>query len=156
MRQVAVGHEVGIEVEAQVRDGPDGLLLKELSRWAVDGILDVVEPDDRRHARPIGRIGHLAGQGGGVGERLFTIDVLAGDERGHRHLVMHLRPPVESKSKMDLPSVPEAVQRLTIEKREGVEAPWDFTIETALRLRRMLDDEGLETWPKLTEARGCT
>ena len=36
---------------------------------------------------------------------------------------------------------------------EGV--AWDFVVETALRLRRMLQDEGLEPWPKLTGARDC-
>ena len=35
---------------------------------------------------------------------------------------------------------------------EGV--VWDFVIETALRLRRMLQDEGLEPWPKLTGGEG--
>ena len=35
---------------------------------------------------------------------------------------------------------------------EGV--AWDFVIETALRLRRMLQDEGLEPWPKLTGGKG--
>jgi bifunctional non-homologous end joining protein LigD len=102
-----------------------------------------------------------------------------------------------------LPPVPEAVHRLTIEKREGsegtrlwvddlagllglveigvvelhpwnasvdeIEHPdmlvfdldpgegvaWDFVTETALMLRRMLKDEGLEPWPKLTGARAC-
>jgi bifunctional non-homologous end joining protein LigD len=100
-----------------------------------------------------------------------------------------------------LPPVPEAVHRLTIEKREGegtrlwvddlagllglveigvvelhawngrvddIERPdmlvfdldpgegvaWEFVIETALRLRRMLKDEGLEPWPKLTGGKG--
>jgi bifunctional non-homologous end joining protein LigD len=31
---------------------------------------------------------------------------------------------------------------------------WEFVIETALRLRRMLKAEGLEPWPKLTGGRG--
>ena len=35
---------------------------------------------------------------------------------------------------------------------EGV--AWEFVIETALRLRRMLKDEGLEPWPKLTGGKG--
>ena len=101
-----------------------------------------------------------------------------------------------------LPPVPEAVHRLTIEKREGgegtrlwvddlagllglveigavemhpwnasiddIEHPdmlvfdldpgegvaWEFVIETALSLRRMLRNEGLEPWPKLTGGKG--
>jgi bifunctional non-homologous end joining protein LigD len=101
-----------------------------------------------------------------------------------------------------LPPVPEAVHRLTIEKREGgegtrlwvddlagllglveigavelhpwnaridnIEHPdrlvfdldpgegvgWEFVIETALRLRAMLREEGLEPWPKLTGGKG--
>jgi bifunctional non-homologous end joining protein LigD len=101
-----------------------------------------------------------------------------------------------------LPPVPEAVHRLTIEKREGGEGtrlwvddlagllglveigavelhPWnasiediehpdmlvfdldpgeglafEFVIETAVRLRAMLKDEGLEPWPKLTGGKG--
>jgi bifunctional non-homologous end joining protein LigD len=104
--------------------------------------------------------------------------------------------------KSKLPPVPEAVHRLTIEKREGgegtrlwvdnlagllglveigavelhpwnariddIEHPdrlvfdldpgegvaWEFVIEAALRLRRMLKDEGLEPWPKLTGGKG--
>jgi bifunctional non-homologous end joining protein LigD len=35
---------------------------------------------------------------------------------------------------------------------EGV--AWEFVIETALRLRRMLEDEGLKPWPKLTGGKG--
>jgi bifunctional non-homologous end joining protein LigD len=35
---------------------------------------------------------------------------------------------------------------------EGV--AWEFVIETALRLHRMLKDEGLEPWPKLTGGKG--
>ena len=35
---------------------------------------------------------------------------------------------------------------------EGV--AWEFVIETALRLRRMLEDEGLKPWPKLTGGEG--
>ena len=35
---------------------------------------------------------------------------------------------------------------------EGV--AWDLVIETALRLRAMLKDEGLEPWPKLTGGKG--
>jgi bifunctional non-homologous end joining protein LigD len=101
-----------------------------------------------------------------------------------------------------LPPVPEAVHRLTLEKREGgegtrlwiddlagllglveigavelhpwnariddIEHPdrlvfdldpgegvgWGFVIETALTLRRMLKDEGLDPWPKLTGGKG--
>jgi bifunctional non-homologous end joining protein LigD len=101
-----------------------------------------------------------------------------------------------------LPPVPEAVHRLTIEKREGgegtrlwvddlagllglvdigavelhpwnacvddIEHPdrlvfdldpgegvaWEFVVETAVRLRAMLKNEGLEPWPKLTGGKG--
>jgi bifunctional non-homologous end joining protein LigD len=35
---------------------------------------------------------------------------------------------------------------------EGI--AWEFVIETALRLRRMLKEEGLEPWPKLTGGKG--
>jgi bifunctional non-homologous end joining protein LigD len=35
---------------------------------------------------------------------------------------------------------------------EGV--AWDFVIETAVKLRTMLKDEGLEPWPKLTGVKG--
>jgi bifunctional non-homologous end joining protein LigD len=101
--------------------------------------------------------------------------------------------------KGELPPVPEAVHRLTIEKREGGEGTrlwvdslagvleigagelyawnatvddiehrdmlvfdldpsegvaWAFVIETALMLRQMLKDEGLEPWPKLMGGRG--
>jgi bifunctional non-homologous end joining protein LigD len=39
-----------------------------------------------------------------------------------------------------------------LEPGEGV--AWEFVIETALRLRRMLEDEGLKPWPKLTGGKG--
>jgi bifunctional non-homologous end joining protein LigD len=35
---------------------------------------------------------------------------------------------------------------------EGI--PWTFVIETAMTLRGLLNDEGLETWPKLTGGKG--
>ena len=35
---------------------------------------------------------------------------------------------------------------------EGV--PWQFVVETALRMRELLRTEGLESWPKLTGGRG--
>jgi bifunctional non-homologous end joining protein LigD len=35
---------------------------------------------------------------------------------------------------------------------EGV--AWDFVVETVLKLRTMLKDEGLEPWPKLTGGKG--
>jgi bifunctional non-homologous end joining protein LigD len=101
-----------------------------------------------------------------------------------------------------LPSLPEAVHTITVEKREGgegtrlwvddlagflglveigavelhpwnasiddIEHPdllvfdldpgegvaWEFVIETVLKLRRMLRDDGLEPWPKLTGGKG--
>jgi bifunctional non-homologous end joining protein LigD len=39
-----------------------------------------------------------------------------------------------------------------LDSGEGI--AWDFVIETALRLRRMLKDEGLKPWPKLTSGKG--
>jgi bifunctional non-homologous end joining protein LigD len=39
-----------------------------------------------------------------------------------------------------------------IDPGEGV--AWEFVIETALRLRQILKDEGLEPWPKLTGGKG--
>jgi DNA primase len=36
----------------------------------------------------------------------------------------------------------------------GEGAAWEFVIETALALRRMLKDDGLEPWPKLTGGKG--
>lgn len=35
---------------------------------------------------------------------------------------------------------------------EGIE--WDFVVETAFRLRDLLDQEGLDSWPKLTGGKG--
>jgi bifunctional non-homologous end joining protein LigD len=36
----------------------------------------------------------------------------------------------------------------------GEDIPWEFVIDTALSLRLMLKDEGLEPWPKLTGGKG--
>ena len=41
---------------------------------------------------------------------------------------------------------------LDLDPGHGVE--WQFVIDTALRLKEMLDDEGLESWPKLTGGKG--
>jgi bifunctional non-homologous end joining protein LigD len=35
-----------------------------------------------------------------------------------------------------------------------VRAPWDFVIETALRMRKLLAEEGLKSWPKITGGKG--
>ena len=32
--------------------------------------------------------------------------------------------------------------------------PWEFVIESALRLRKLLQDEGLDSWPKTTGGKG--
>ncbi len=101
-----------------------------------------------------------------------------------------------------LPPIPESVNQLRIEKREGGEGvrmwvdslagllglvemdvvevhpwaatvediehpdllvfdldpgagvPWEFVIESALRLRKLLQDEGLDSWPKTTGGKG--
>lgn len=39
-----------------------------------------------------------------------------------------------------------------LDRDEGV--AWEFVFQTALRLRRMLEDEGLKPWPKLTGGKG--
>jgi bifunctional non-homologous end joining protein LigD len=48
----------------------------------------------------------------------------------------------------------EHPDRLVFDLDPGEGVAWDFVIETALRLRRMLKDEGLEPWPKLTGGKG--
>ena len=41
---------------------------------------------------------------------------------------------------------------LDLDPGEGV--PWQFVVETALRMRELLRTEGLESWPKLTGGKG--
>jgi bifunctional non-homologous end joining protein LigD len=48
----------------------------------------------------------------------------------------------------------EHPDRLVFDLDPGDGVAWEFVIETALRLRRMLKDEGLEPWPKLTGGKG--
>src|SRR3954463_1533363 len=36
----------------------------------------------------------------------------------------------------------------------GAGVPWEFVIESALRLRKLLHEEGLDSWPKLTGGKG--
>jgi bifunctional non-homologous end joining protein LigD len=48
----------------------------------------------------------------------------------------------------------EHPDRLVFDLDPGEGVGWDFVIETALTLRRMLKDEGLDPWPKLTGGKG--
>jgi bifunctional non-homologous end joining protein LigD len=48
----------------------------------------------------------------------------------------------------------EHPDRLGFDLDPGEGVAWEFVIETALRLRRMLKDEGLAPWPKLTGGKG--
>jgi bifunctional non-homologous end joining protein LigD len=48
----------------------------------------------------------------------------------------------------------EHPDRLVFDLDPGEGVAWEFVIETALTLRRMLKDEGLEPWPKLTGGKG--
>jgi bifunctional non-homologous end joining protein LigD len=48
----------------------------------------------------------------------------------------------------------EHPERLVFDLDPGEGLGWDFVIETALTLRRMLKDEGLDPWPKLTGGKG--
>jgi bifunctional non-homologous end joining protein LigD len=43
---------------------------------------------------------------------------------------------------------------LVFELDPGEGVAWELVIETALRLRRVLKDEGLEPWPKLNQGQG--
>jgi len=36
----------------------------------------------------------------------------------------------------------------------GVGVEWPFVIDTALELRRLLEEEGFATWPKVTGGKG--
>ena len=48
----------------------------------------------------------------------------------------------------------EHPDRLVFDLDPGEGVAWEFVIETALTLRRMLNEEGLEPWPKLTGGKG--
>jgi len=48
----------------------------------------------------------------------------------------------------------EHADRLVFDLDPGPGASWDFVVETAFNLKRLLDDEGHESWPKLTGGKG--
>jgi bifunctional non-homologous end joining protein LigD len=65
-----------------------------------------------------------------------------------------------------LPPIPESVHQLRIENDiehpdllvfdldPGAGVAWEFVIESTLRLRKLLQDEGLDSWPKTTGGKG--
>ena len=48
----------------------------------------------------------------------------------------------------------ERADRLIIDLDPGEGVPWEAVVEAALRIREILRDEGLSTWPKLTGGKG--
>jgi bifunctional non-homologous end joining protein LigD len=49
----------------------------------------------------------------------------------------------------------EQPDTLVFDLDPGEDVPWQFVVETALRMRELLRTEGLESWPKLTGGRGA-
>ena len=90
VRQVPVRHEIADEEQADVIDVADVAAPYRLARQDMHRVLDVVEPDDRRHALLRRRLGHLLRVIDPVGERLLAIDVLSGLDRRHRHFEVHV------------------------------------------------------------------
>ncbi len=88
--QLAVGHEVGVEVEPGIDEIADVALLDRLPGQDVHRVLDEVEADEGRDPLRLGGLLHLAGQLDRVGERLLAIDVLAAGDRRHRHVEVHV------------------------------------------------------------------
>jgi bifunctional non-homologous end joining protein LigD len=48
----------------------------------------------------------------------------------------------------------EHADTLVFDLDPGAGVPWDFVIESALRMRELLAEEGLKTWPKITGGKG--
>jgi bifunctional non-homologous end joining protein LigD len=48
----------------------------------------------------------------------------------------------------------ERADRLVIDLDPGEAVPWEAVVEAALRMREILQGEGLSTWPKLTGGKG--
>jgi bifunctional non-homologous end joining protein LigD len=48
----------------------------------------------------------------------------------------------------------ERPDRLVFDLDPGAGVAWEFVVETALKLKGMLEDEGYESWPKLTGGKG--
>jgi bifunctional non-homologous end joining protein LigD len=48
----------------------------------------------------------------------------------------------------------ERADRLVIDLDPGDGVPWEMVVEAALRMREILQGEGLSTWPKLTGGKG--
>jgi bifunctional non-homologous end joining protein LigD len=47
----------------------------------------------------------------------------------------------------------EHTDSLVFDLDPGERVPWDFVIETALRMRDLLEHEGFKPWPKVTGGR---
>jgi bifunctional non-homologous end joining protein LigD len=48
----------------------------------------------------------------------------------------------------------EHADRLVFDLDPGAGVEWPFVIDTALQVRRMLEEEGFRTWPKVTDGKG--
>jgi bifunctional non-homologous end joining protein LigD len=48
----------------------------------------------------------------------------------------------------------EHADRLVFDLDPGAGVAWEFVVETAFKLRRILEDEGYDSWPKLTGGKG--
>jgi bifunctional non-homologous end joining protein LigD len=48
----------------------------------------------------------------------------------------------------------EHADTLVFDLDPGERVPWDFVIETAMRMRKLLEDEGFNPWPKVTGGKG--
>jgi bifunctional non-homologous end joining protein LigD len=48
----------------------------------------------------------------------------------------------------------ERADQLVFDLDPGEGVPWEFVIETAVAMRRVLEAEGLESWPKTTGGKG--
>jgi hypothetical protein len=66
------------------------------------------------------------------------------------------QPIADALATLSADAVREHPNMLVFDLDPGDGVAWEFVSETALRLPRMLKDEGFEPWPKLTRVRGCT
>jgi bifunctional non-homologous end joining protein LigD len=90
---------------------------------------------------------HIEKRGGGEGVRVWVDDL-----NGLLGLVemdaVELHPWAARVENIERPD------RLIFDLDPGDQVSWDFVTETAFKLRRILEDEGYQSWPKLTGGKG--
>ena len=87
-RHVGIGAGVENEAAGERPDVAENALSHQSPRLGDGRVAKVVEPNECSHARLLCGLVHLFGIGGTERERLLTVDMLTGRDRGHRDLLV--------------------------------------------------------------------